>query len=442
MTSLLEEQPLTEAATADNIARENVLLRQRNAQLEASLAAIREGDTDALIISGEGGDRLLPLGRADDTYRLLVEEMGNGAITLTPKGVIAYANRGFAEMVGRPLQQVIGSRVVDCFAAEERHAVLALLRDAPVSKRSAEVDLLTEAGFRVPALLSVRRLALDGMPDAICMMVTDLTVQKRGESAIETGRTLLQMVATLRQAAVQAKAAGLAKREYVADVGHGIRKPLNAVIGQSYLLSQTPLGPEQVEILDKIKLASKSLLMIINNVLDLASIEAADLVVERVGSYLEGDLGDRAGMAGARTDEGVMLRVRDLPLPPLDVAVDVPTAGRSASSQARAKVVADEVVERLQRVFDSLDPVIGHAAVASMFERSRLLSSRSYPWLCRPMAVVRNGMDLGSLKLLIARQSDDVAAAGAGLLHTTFVGLIADLLGDVLVQHLLGPSAT
>jgi len=291
-THLLDEQPLAQPATADLFARENELLRQRNAQLEASLKAIRDGDIDALLFAGEAGNQLFTLRGAEHTYRLLVEEMGEGAVTLTPKGVVVYANRRFAEMLGRPLQQVIGSRIVDCFAPEGRQVLATLLKHGPVSKRGAEVDLLTEAGSRVPSLLSVRRLVLEDMPDAVCMVVTDLTVQKLGEVAIETRRALLQLVETLREASVKATAASLAKSEFLADMSHEIRTPLSVVIGLTYVLSGTALDAPQIEILNKIKQSSKSLLGTINNVLDVSKIEAGELIVERVAFSLADHLDD------------------------------------------------------------------------------------------------------------------------------------------------------
>jgi diguanylate cyclase (GGDEF)-like protein/PAS domain S-box-containing protein len=164
------------------------------AKLEEALRAIRGGEVDALIVSSAGGDRLFTLEGADRAYRHLIEEMGESALTLAPDGVIVFANRCFAELLGRPLAQVIGAPIQGCFAPEAHEALRHLLLESRRVRSSAELDLITAGGERLPTLLSVSPMAVDGMPDALCMVATDLTWQRRSEAAIQARQTLLQVV--------------------------------------------------------------------------------------------------------------------------------------------------------------------------------------------------------------------------------------------------------
>ena len=100
---------------------------------------------------------------------------------------------------------------------------------------------------------------------------------------------------SLRLALHRAKHASRAKSQFLANMSHEIRTPMNAVVGLVYLFGQTRLDEQQAGFLDKLRVASRSLLMLINDVLDLSKIEAGELMVETVPfalrSLLE-DLGD------------------------------------------------------------------------------------------------------------------------------------------------------
>ena len=98
--------------TQEQLLAENEELRARLDEAEDTLRAIRSGEVDALVVSGVGGDQVFTLKGADHSYRLLIEDMNEGALTLTAEGVILYANRRLAEMLKTPLAKVIGSAAV------------------------------------------------------------------------------------------------------------------------------------------------------------------------------------------------------------------------------------------------------------------------------------------------------------------------------------------
>src|SRR5450830_1353672 len=136
------------------------------AQLEKSEASLREilcGESDALFVSGEGGAQVFTLKGADQSYRTLIENMSEGALTLTPAGLILYANRRFAEMLRTPLEKVIGSDIHPWIAPESQEVLQTLLRKDTLDNGREELALAAADGTQVPVYLSVSRLRLDAM---------------------------------------------------------------------------------------------------------------------------------------------------------------------------------------------------------------------------------------------------------------------------------------
>src|SRR5712691_9505415 len=86
-------------------------LRARLDDAEDMLRAIRQGEIDALVVEGAGGNQVYTLHSAEEPYRNLVEEMQEGAVVLTARGDILYSNARFAAIVGEPLESVVGTRI-------------------------------------------------------------------------------------------------------------------------------------------------------------------------------------------------------------------------------------------------------------------------------------------------------------------------------------------
>src|ERR1700722_3569433 len=102
-------------------------LQGRLDDAEETLRALRSGEVDAIVASGPESDRVYTLKGADETYRIMVQEMAEGALTLTPDGLILFCNKQFASMLHSPLERVIGSRILDFIAREDAHIVSELL---------------------------------------------------------------------------------------------------------------------------------------------------------------------------------------------------------------------------------------------------------------------------------------------------------------------------
>lgn len=162
-------------------AREDLLehiqkLEERLQEAEETLGALRRGEVDAVVASGPNGDCVYTLRGADEAYRIMVENMAEGALSVKPDGLILFSNEQFALRIGVPLARVIGSSMYDFIAAEDAAMLSAVL--AASGGMKAEVRLDSQAGKSIPAQIAANRLLLDGM-ESVCLIVTDLSEQKQ-----------------------------------------------------------------------------------------------------------------------------------------------------------------------------------------------------------------------------------------------------------------------
>src|SRR4029450_6163518 len=135
-------------------------LRQRIKQLEvrleeaeSTLQAIRHGEIDALVVSGPAGPQVYTLQSADHPYRILVQEMQEGALTLTSTGLILYANLAFASMMRTSLESIVGTSVQRFVAPRDLQRFLALFERGTRGNSWGEVVLQAADGTLVPAFL-------------------------------------------------------------------------------------------------------------------------------------------------------------------------------------------------------------------------------------------------------------------------------------------------
>ncbi len=164
---------------------ELAVLRARLADAEETLRAIRTGEVDTVMVAGKEGSQVFTLEGAGDAYRVLIESMNEGALTLAADGVILYANHCFARMVNRPLEQVTGSSFYRLLSTADQTALRPRLKRMTKSGAKIQVMLNVVGGAKMPVQISLRLLAKYGSNRAtIGMVVTDMTEARRNEEQL------------------------------------------------------------------------------------------------------------------------------------------------------------------------------------------------------------------------------------------------------------------
>jgi two-component system cell cycle sensor histidine kinase/response regulator CckA len=178
-----------------NKSREDLLLEiqqlsTRLAEAEETLRAIRNGEVDALVVTGAQGDQIYTLKSAEQPYRILMEEMREGAITLAEDDTILYSNRSFAQMLKIPLEKVIGNRISYFVSSVDQPVFEELLRQGRSGGGNGDITFIAGDGTPVPVHLSINNLPLDGI-STVHLFAMDLTEHRRAEEQIREQATLL-----------------------------------------------------------------------------------------------------------------------------------------------------------------------------------------------------------------------------------------------------------
>ncbi|HSN23211.1 MAG TPA: PAS domain S-box protein, partial [Methylomicrobium sp.] len=164
-------------------------LTSRMMEVEETLRAIRSGEVDGLVVSTAEGDRVFTLMGAEHPYRVMVETMNEGAITLASDGTILYCNQLFADMVKGSLEKVIGSSIYQYISAKDLHLFEALVEEGLKGNSKGELALQAGGENPVPVLLCVSRLQRTDIPGAVCAVMVDITERKKMEEALKISET-------------------------------------------------------------------------------------------------------------------------------------------------------------------------------------------------------------------------------------------------------------
>ena len=215
-----------------------------------------------------------PGNRASDRLaRLYFDYALSGIFQTSRDGTILDANPAAASITGRDRRQLEGLNLQLLFSAAsperlQRH--WALLQEQGISQ--AELLLRLQDGRE----LVIEMASIQADDEAFMHIFDDVTVQRAATTEIENARKA-------------AEAANRAKSDFLANVSHEIRTPLNGILGLSQLALQGVIQDDTREYLDAILRSGRSLLALVNDLLDSAKIEAGKFALE-TEPYLFADL--------------------------------------------------------------------------------------------------------------------------------------------------------
>lgn len=208
------------------------------------------------------------LRNSERRYRAIVDQ-SSPICRYNPEFILTFVNRAYCELQGKSAEQLLGRSVLETLPEE-----------------AVEWFKETHANLRHPDAVSQHEspVSVDGHVEWQQWMTRPIfdedgrLVEFQGIGAVTTARKRVEL--ELIQAKLIAEEASRAKSQFLSNMSHELRTPLNAIIGFSQLLetdSIEPLTPAQADSVSHIHKAGKHLLMLINDILDLAKVESGSM---------------------------------------------------------------------------------------------------------------------------------------------------------------------
>ncbi len=296
---------MTETPLTPRERRLVVKLRKLEALLHEpiqTIEAIRKGEVDAFVVGEtEADEQVYVLKSADRLYQLIVESMGEGALTVSHDGAITYCNPQFVRLVGVDRSELLG-RPLREFLTPRSRALLDSLLTSPEPSNRIEVELETKGGV-VPA--NVISALIDDGDGSLCLIVHDLRNQRAREDLL-----------VAKEAAEQANRS---KDDFLAMVSHELRSPITVILGWTRMLQMNRLDRDTRKLaVESIQQSTSRLLKLVDDILDVSRLSDGRLTLQREVLDLRDCV--RASVESVRFDVDqkslhVDVRVPDEPVP-------------------------------------------------------------------------------------------------------------------------------
>ena len=257
--ALLSERRVAEMALRRANEELDIRVRERTAELAETNSAL-ERQTDLLRHS-------------EEQFRGAFETATHGMALLSLDGQCLKVNEALCHIVGYSEQELLGRNFQEITHPEDlarKSELLDQLFAGSIPNYQREKRYIQKDGGIIWVLLGVSLVRdASGKPVHFLSQIIDVTARHQTKQALRIARD-------------EAEAANRAKSEFLATMSHEIRTPLNGILGLSTLLLDAPLSPDQRYRAQLIESAAKSLISIVNDVLDVSKIEAGKLSLDRV----------------------------------------------------------------------------------------------------------------------------------------------------------------
>ena len=261
----------------------------------------------------------------------LIEASRDPLFTISPNGKITDTNDATVQVTGVSREKLIGSDFFDYFTEPEK----AREGYKKVFSKGFVVDYpLTIMDGKLTDVLFNGSVYKDDLGNVVGAVVVarDITEQKRIATELLEAKVFAELATSLAEVAKSkaesatqiAENAVKAKQQFLSNMSHEIRTPMNAIIGFTKVVLKTELTAKQKEYLMAIKMSGDALIVLINDILDLAKVDAGKMTFEQTPFKIKKSLSSMLHLFETKIQEKNLKLVSDYDINIPDVLVGDP----------------------------------------------------------------------------------------------------------------------
>ncbi len=305
----------------EEIISSNEELQSLNEELETSKEEIESTNEELTTSNHELYARIQQIEELYTYYEAILATVHEPTLVLDKNIRIKSANKAFCNTFQVREEDIIGVMLFKLSNSQWNIPALRELLEDILPKSNSFQDFEVDLDFAVVGhktlLLNAHQIELQSKSEELIVLtMVDITELRKLANELEVKQKkvlneLIEAKVIAEQKTQVAEDAVKSKQQFLSNMSHEIRTPMNAIIGFAKVLMKTKLSESQKVYANAIKVSSESLIVLINDILDLAKMDAGKMVLEHIPFRLFSSVSDMLHLFETKIQEKNLILVKE-----------------------------------------------------------------------------------------------------------------------------------